>query len=61
MISVERQNYLARCRINLKIKERTIKMKGMEEFGDLIAMGIGMFGAFLKGLTKQSVTYTKYL
>jgi hypothetical protein len=28
-------------------------MKGMEEFGDLIAMGIGMFGAFLKGLKKK--------
>ncbi len=28
-------------------------MKGMENFGDIIAMGIGMLGAFLKGLKKH--------
>ena len=53
MISVERQNCRVRLLINLKIKEHTIKMKGMENFGDIIAMGIGMFGAFLKGMKKK--------
>ncbi len=33
-------------------------MKGMENFSDLIAMGIGMFGAFLKGLKKKLKTPT---
>lgn len=28
-------------------------MKGMENFVDIIAMGIGMFGAFLKGVKKK--------
>jgi hypothetical protein len=28
-------------------------MKGFENFGDLLAMGIGILGAFLKGLKKH--------
>jgi hypothetical protein len=32
-------------------------MKGIEQFGDLLAMGIGMFGALIKGL-KNKLTGT---
>ncbi len=40
--------------INLKTNEHTInKMKGLEQFTDLLAMAIGMTGALMKGLKKR--------
>jgi uncharacterized membrane protein YeaQ/YmgE (transglycosylase-associated protein family) len=38
---------------NLKTKEPDTKMKGFNEYGDLIAMSIGTVGAFLKGLKQK--------
>lgn len=40
--------------INLKTNEHTTnKMKGLEQFTDLLAMAIGMTGALMKGLKKR--------
>jgi len=40
--------------INSKINEHiTNKMKGIEQFTDVIAMSIGMVGALMKGLKKR--------
>jgi len=54
MTLVERLNSLVWSLINLKTNEHTInKMKGLEQFTDLLAMAIGMTGALMKGLKKR--------